>query len=126
MAQQNLKNRVVCILGIAVLLVMTMSKVSWANQLTQHDTAPLAKPAIIALEHGHYHTPVLDHVHEHSSDFSADDHSFIHAVKTLDHQVFLLVFPERPQNYTNNLFIPISLNPLPPYLRGPYRPPRQT
>lgn len=124
MTQQRLTTKVIRIATIAILIAATLFRACWAAQLAQHDTAPLVDPAVLAIEHGHYHAPKLDHVHDDSSGISDDDHPFIHVVLALDHQVFLTTLPERVLIHIESEFPPLSFTPLHPYQSNPYRPPR--
>lgn len=112
-------------IAIVILLVATLCRAAWATQLAQHDTAPLVDPAEVAMEHGHYHAPLLDHLHDDSSGVSDDDHPFIHIVHALDHQVFLITLPDRSHTHSESDYPPLSFSPLPPYQADLYRPPRQ-
>ncbi|WP_415899696.1 hypothetical protein [Neptuniibacter sp. QD48_11] len=125
MIRQGLTSNVTRIAVIALLLVATLSRASWAVQISQHDTAPEADPWQVALEHGHYHPPALDHMHDESSGISEDDHPFIHTVMALDHQLFIIAYPERPQVDARSTYPTLTLNTLPPYQRDLYRPPRR-
>lgn len=125
MMQQSFSTSVIRISAIIILLAATLCRAGWASQLSQHETAPLVDPNVAAKEHGHYHAPLLDHLHDDSSALSDDDHLFIHVVLALDHQVFLTTLPERSQGYSGGDYPPpISFNPLPPFQADLYRPPR--
>lgn len=124
MMQQSTATSVIRISAIILLLVATLCRAGWASQLSQHDTAPMVDPNIVAMEHGHYHAPLLDHLHDDSSGISDDDHPFIHVVLAFDHQVFLTTLPERSHIYSGSDYPPLSSSPLPPYQADLYRPPR--
>ncbi len=124
MMQRAFTTNAIRIATIAILLVATLCRASWATQLSQHESAPLVDPAVVAIEHGHYHAPLLDHIHDDSSGISDADHPFIHVVLALDHQVFLVTLPERAQEHTDSDYPPLSFSPLPPFQADLYRPPR--
>lgn len=124
MMQQAYKTSAIRIAVIAILFVATLCRASWATQLSQHDTAPVVDPAVVAIEHGHYHAPLLDHIHADSSGISDDDHPFIHVILALDHQVFLVTLPDRSQTHTESDYPSLSVTPLPPFQADLYRPPR--
>ena len=122
--QRNVISKAWSIVAIAILLAAMVFRVSWASEIAQHDSAPTVDPAIVAIEHGHYHAPLLDHMHDDSSGISDDEHPFIHMVHAFDHQVFLINLPERSEFDSQSIFPSFSINPLTPHPSGLYRPPR--
>jgi len=124
MIRQGLTSKVIRTATITILLAATLCRASWATQLYQHDTAPLVVSTAVATEHGHYHTPLLGHLHADSSGISENDHLFIHVVLKLDHPVLLVTLPERPQTNPGSSYPRLAFNLLSPYQADLYRPPR--
>lgn len=74
MRQRNHARKALRIAITALLLIASLFRGIWAAELAQHDIAPLVDPEEIAIAHGHYHAPKLDHLHDESSGLSDDEH----------------------------------------------------
>gem|GEM_PF-2667744 len=96
----------------------------WTTELARHDGSHLADPFAEAMEHGHYHAPRLNHLHDSANGMSDELHPLIHSISALDHQSntpdVRFIKPYR-QTQAATEEMPI---PPPPAPAGIYRPPK--
>lgn len=94
-----------------------------AVEQSAHSAVPSVHPAIQAIEHGHYHEPVLDHFHPEEAEISDANHFLLHAMGVIENQIAVQVFIAAPTSVRSSKTSYSSNMPLAPPLSNPFRPP---
>lgn len=81
-----------------------------------HSAVPSVSPAMQAIEHGHYHAPVLGHSHPEYAEISDANHLLLHALGVIENQMAVQVFIAAPTSIRSS---EISFSP-----NMPIEPPR--
>lgn len=112
------------VIFVLVMIVAVFCRGLWAAEQGVHAGSAAIDPAAKALEHGHYHAPILDHFHPEDSGISDVNHTLLHTMGALDSQLAVPVLaPPAGQVRSPQISTPIPTHREPP-LPGPYRPPR--
>lgn len=114
-------------LAVTVMLLMAMlCRGVWAAQLAQHDSAPIVDLVVVAVDHGHYHAPPLDHLHDDLTGITDDDHPIVHSILSLDLQGMPPLVPLKNYSPNGSLVLLFEPEPLSPHKAGLFRPPRSS
>ncbi|MGI1670778.1 MAG: hypothetical protein K6L74_10700 [Neptuniibacter sp.] len=90
---------------------------------TAHSAVPSVHPAIQAIEHGHYHEPVLGHFHPEDAEISDANHLLLHAMGVIENQMAVQVFIAAPTSARSSEITFSPDMPLEPPLSNLFRPP---
>jgi hypothetical protein len=96
----------------------------WAAEQSVHAGSAAIDPVAKALEHGHYHAPVLDHFHPEDAGISDVNHTLLHTMGALDSQLAVPVLAPPVSGGRTPLIPPPIPSHLEPPPSGPFRPPR--
>jgi hypothetical protein len=88
-----------------------------------HSAVPIVHPAIQAIEHGHYHEPVLGHFHPEDAEISDASHLLLHALGVIENQIAVQVFIAAPTSIRSSEILFSPNMPIEPPLSNLFRPP---
>lgn len=88
-----------------------------------HAASPAVNPVLHAIEHGHYHEPILDHFHSEEIEITDASHLMLHAMGVIESQMAeqIFIFITNPVKSAKILHFPISS--IEPPLSDLFRPP---
>ncbi len=70
-----------------ILIAVILCRGFLVVEQSMHSAAPTINPAIQAIEHGHYHEPILGHFHAENAEISDASHLLLHAMGVIENQI---------------------------------------
>lgn len=106
-----------------ILIAVFLGRGVLVVEQSAHSGVPSVHPAIQAIEHGHYHEPVLGHFHPEDAEISDANHLLLHAMGVIENQIAVQVFIAAPTSVRSSEITFSPDMPLEPPLSNLFRPP---